>query len=184
MVLARRAIELLAARECPTIVTVSQNAPTVWRQEVDEPFEQALERWREMGVRCYQPLDFDAPIASGSFRVSGMLVLPCSVGAVGAIAAGLSTNLLQRAADCAIKEGRRLVLVPRESPLSAIHLENLLKLARLGVRIVLPVPAFYTRPRTLDDVVDQIVGRALDALGVPDALDTRFVYRGDGRGEG
>ncbi len=178
MVLASKTIELLAERGYPVIVTASQNARRVWRQETDEPFEQALSRWQAAGVRYYQPFEFDAPVASGSFPIAGMLVLPCSVGTVGAIAAGLSTNLLQRAADCAIKEGRRLVLVPRESPLSAIHLENMLKLSRLGVRIVLPVPAFYTRPATLDDVVDQIVGRALEALGVPDALDPRFVYSG------
>lgn len=183
MVLARRAIDLLAERGYPVIVTASQNARRVWRQETDEPFDRALARWQAAGVRYYQPFEFEAPIASGSYPIAGMLVLPCSVGTVGAIAAGLSTNLLQRAADCAIKEGRRLVLVPRESPLSAIHLENLLKLSRLGVRIVLPVPAFYTRPRTLEDVVDQIVGRALEAVGVPDALDARFVYTGEKRGE-
>ena len=182
MVLAGRAIDLLAERGYSVIVTASQNARRVWRQETEEPFEKALRRWRAAGVSYFQPFELDAPIASGSYPIAGMLVMPCSVGTVGAIASGLSTNLLQRAADCTIKEGRRLVLVPRESPLSAIHLENLLKLSRLGVRIVLPVPAFYTLPRTLEDVVDQIVGRALDAVGVPDALDPRFVYRGGDAG--
>lgn len=179
MVLAQRAVDRLAERGFPVVVTASQSARLVWQQELDESFDQVLERWRGMGIRSFEPLDFAAPIASGTYPVAGMLVLPCSMGTVGALAAGLSTNLLQRAADCAMKEGRRLVLVPRESPLSAIQLENLLKLARLGVRIVLPVPSFYTRPSTLDDVIDQIVGRALDALGIPEALEPRFVYRGD-----
>jgi 4-hydroxy-3-polyprenylbenzoate decarboxylase len=178
MVLARRAIDLLTERGYPVVVTVSQNARMVWRQEADESFDLALERWTRRGVRFFQPLDLAAPIASGSYPVAGMLVIPCSMGTVAGISAGLSTNLLQRAADCAIKEGRRLVLVPRESPLSAIHLENLLKLARIGVRIVLPVPAFYTQPRTLDDVIDQIARRSLDALGVPGILDSRFIYTG------
>ncbi len=149
-----------------------------------EDFESTRAAWCATGqVRCYQPFDFSAPIASGSYPVSGMLVLPCSMSTVAAIASGASTNLVQRAADCVLKEGRRLVLVPRESPLSAIHLENLLKLARLGVRVVLPVPAFYTLPRGLDDVLDQMVGRTLEALGVPGALDERFVWEGSGFAE-
>lgn len=184
MVLARRAVDWLVAHGYPVVVTASAHSRKVWRQELDEEFESVRAAWTSTGrVRSYQPFDFAAPIASGSYPISGMLVLPCSMGTVAAIANGLSTNLVQRAADCALKEGRRLVLVPRESPLSAIHLENLLKLARLGVRIVLPVPAFYTRPRSLDDVIDQMVGRSLDALGVPSALDERFVWPGLPPGE-
>jgi len=176
--LARQAVEWLAGHGYPVIVTASANAREIWRQELGEPLETALTAWRSRDVRFYRPDDFAAPIASGSYPVAGMIVVPCSMGTAAAIASGLSTNLLQRAADCCLKEGRRLVLVPRETPLSAIHLENLLKLARLGVAIVPPVPAFYTRPRDLDEVVAQVVGRALSALGVPGALDSRFVYEG------
>src|SRR3990172_6215428 len=108
MVLARRAIDLLVERGYPVVVTASQNARKVWRQETEQSFEQALEGWRSRGVRVFQPFDFAAPIASGSYPIAGMLVIPCSMGTVAGISAGLSTNLLQRAADCAIKEGRGL----------------------------------------------------------------------------
>lgn len=176
--LARQAVEWLASHGYSVIVTASANAREIWRQELGEPLEDELVAWRSRGLRFYESDDFAAPIASGSYPVAGMIVVPCSMGTAAAIASGLSTNLLQRAADCTLKEGRRLVLVPRETPLSAIHLENLLKLARLGAAIVPPVPAFYTRPRDLDEVVAQVVGRALAALGVPGALDSRFVYEG------
>lgn len=178
-VLARHAVEWLVDHGYPVVVTASANAREIWHQELGEDLEAAQAAWSARGdVRCFPADDFAAPVASGSYPVAGMIVIPCSVGTAAAIANGVSANLLQRAADCCLKEGRRLVLVPRETPLSAVHLENLLKLARLGVRIVPPVPAFYTRPRDLDDVVAQIVGRALAALGVPDALDPRFVYQG------
>ncbi len=176
--LARQTVEWLVAHGYAVAVTASANARAIWRQELGEDFEAPRTAWERRGVRCYRPDDFGAPIASGSYPVAGMIVVPCSIGTAAAIASGLSTNLLQRAADCCLKEGRRLVLVPRETPLSAVHLENLLKLARLGVRIVPPVPAFYTHPRDLDEVVAQIVGRALTALDVPGALDSRFVYQG------
>lgn len=176
--LARAAVERLDALGHEVVVVATQPAREVWRQEIGGPFAEWQGRLGRRGVRFFDASDFAAPIASGSYPVDGMIVIPCSVGTVAAIAQGNAANLLQRAADCAIKEGRRLVLVPREAPLSPIHLQNLLRLARLGVRIVPPVPAFYTRPRTLDDVVDQIAGRALASLGVPNALDARFIYEG------
>jgi 4-hydroxy-3-polyprenylbenzoate decarboxylase len=108
-----------------------------------------------------------------------MIVIPCSMRTVSAIALGSSTNLLERAADVVLKEGRPLVLVPREAPLSAIHLENMLKLARLGVRIVPPMPQFYLRPQTADEVVDRIVRRCLAVLGVAEALPPEMRWRGD-----
>ena len=173
--LGSRAVEWLIANGYPTIVTTTGAVEEVWRQEIGEELSVSVESWRERGVRVFGPKEMAAPIASGSFPVSGMLVAPCSMATVSAIANGASTNLLQRAADCTIKEGRRLVLVPRETPLSAIHLENLLKLARLGVRIVPPIPAFYTGAASLDTIIDQIVSRALTALGLAEAL-TPYVY--------
>ena len=95
-----------------------------------------------------------------------MLVAPCSMDTLSAIAHGRSTNLLERAADVTLKEGRPLVLIPRESPLSPIHLENMLKLSKIGVRIVLPVPAFYQKPASLDEVIEDVAGRAIGALGI------------------
>lgn len=118
--------------------------------------------------------DLSAPIASGSFRHDGMVIIPCSMKAVAAIAGGISTGLLERAADVALKEGRRLLLVPRETPLSAIHLENLLKLARLGVAVMPPVPAFYSRPATVDDIVGNFVGRVFDRLDIENTLASRW----------
>lgn len=126
-------------------------------------------------VQAYSPKDLAAPIASGSFPVAGMAIVPCSMGTLGAIANGLSQNLIHRAADCMIKEGRRLVLAPRETPLSAIHLENMLKLARLGVRIVPAMPGFYSGARQIEDLVAFMVGKVLDQLDIAHACYPRWV---------
>lgn len=126
----------------------------------------------------YAEDDFLAPMASGSSAPDAMVICPCSMGSLGRVAAGLSGNLIERTADVAIKEGRPLLLVPRETPLSAIHLENMLKLARLGVRIIPAMPGFYGGPQTLDDLVNFVVGKVLDQLGVEHGL-----YRRWGAGE-
>ncbi|OLR95321.1 UbiX family flavin prenyltransferase [Actinokineospora bangkokensis] len=110
--------------------------------------------------------DLAAPIASGSFRTDGMVVVPCSMKTLAAIRTGHGDGLIPRAADVTIKEGRKLVLVTREMPLSPIHLDNMLTLARMGVVIAPPAPAFYTRPTTLDDLVTHIAARTLDQLGI------------------
>ncbi len=110
--------------------------------------------------------DQGAPISSGSFLTMGMVVVPCSARTLAAIAHGTGDNLIHRAADVVLKERRRLVLAVRESPLSEIHLENMLKLSRMGVVILPPVPAFYNHPRTIDDVVDHTVARMLDVFGL------------------
>lgn len=115
-----------------------------------------------------------SPVASGSGAPSTMVVVPCSTGTLSAIATGASNNLIERAADVAIKEQRQLILVPRETPLSAIHLENMLKLARLGVTIMPAAPGFYNQPQTVDEMVDFIVARILDQLGVAQTLVPRW----------
>lgn len=151
------------------VVTCTPAGQRVWREELGESFEAFVGRCsREFPLEVIDVEDIGASIASGRRPTRGMLVVPCSMDTVSAIAHGRSTNLLERAADVTLKEGRRLVLVPRESPLSPIHLENMLKLAQIGVRIVLPVPAFYLRPSTLLEVVDDVVARALGALGIHD----------------
>lgn len=114
----------------------------------------------------HKPGDLGASISSGSFRTEGMLIAPCSVKTLAAIANGYAEDLIARAADVVLKERRRLVLMVREAPLSEIHLENMLKLARMGASIVPPVPGFYNRPKTLDEAVDHIVTRALDQIGL------------------
>ena len=122
----------------------------------------------------YDVENISAAIASGSFRMDAMVVVPCSMKTAGSIAHGISDNLLTRAADVALKEGRPLILVPRETPMHAIHLENLLKLAQTGVRIMPACPGFYHRPQTLDDLVDMMVGKICDMLGVEHQLFARW----------
>jgi len=133
----------------------------------------------EEDIRCLvhalHPVeDLAAPIASGSFRVDAMAVVPCSMRSLAAIASGLADNLLCRAADVVIKERKNLVLAVRESPFSAIHLENMLKLARLGVGIVPASPGFYHKPRTIDDLTAIMTGRILDSMGIPNDCFTRW----------
>ncbi|TMR96830.1 non-oxidative hydroxyarylic acid decarboxylases subunit B [Nonomuraea basaltis] len=115
----------------------------------------------------YGPDDQAAPISSGSFLTGGMVIAPCSMKTLAGIRTGYAEGLVARAADVVIKEGRRLVLVPRETPLSEIHLENMLALSRMGVRMVPPMPAFYNHPRSVDDIVDHVVARVLDQLELP-----------------
>ncbi len=117
--------------------------------------------------------DIAAPIASGSFRTEGMIIAPCSMGTMGSIAAGISRNLIHRAADVCIKERRKLVLVPRDTPLSSIHLENMLKLSRLGVCILPAMPGFYHFPKTVDDQINFVVTKLLDQFDI----DTKLIKR-------
>ncbi|NWL87309.1 MULTISPECIES: UbiX family flavin prenyltransferase [unclassified Paenibacillus] len=127
------------------------------------------------GDCVYHPInDIGASIASGSYLVEGMIVMPCSMGTLSSIANGTSDNLMARAADVMLKEARPLVLVPRETPLHAIHLENMLKLARLGVRIIPAMPAFYFGPTSIDDLVSFLVGKVLDNLRIEHALFKRW----------
>jgi 4-hydroxy-3-polyprenylbenzoate decarboxylase len=122
----------------------------------------------------YDDANFHSPLASGSSAPDAMVVAPCSMGSLARIAAGLSGTLLERAADVMLKEGRPLLLLPRETPFSAIHLENMLKLARLGVRIIPAMPGFYGHPQTVDEMVDFVVGKLLDQLGGEHGLYKRW----------
>jgi flavin prenyltransferase len=128
---------------------------------------------RALAHKAYAPADVGAAIASGSFRTRGMVIAPCSIRTMAEIATGTTSSALTRAADVVLKERRPLVLMLRETPLHAGHLENLLKLARLGAVIAPPVPAFYIRPKSVDDLVDHAVGRVLDLLD----LDTDLPHR-------
>ena len=118
-----------------------------------------------LATTVYPPGDMGAAISSGSFRTDGMIIVPCSAKTLAAIAHGFGDNLIHRAADVILKERRTLVLAIREAPLSDIHLENMLKLSRMGVVILPPMPAFYNHPRTIDDLVDHTVARMLDSFG-------------------
>jgi 4-hydroxy-3-polyprenylbenzoate decarboxylase len=115
-----------------------------------------------------------ASVASGSYLVEGMVILPCSMGTLSGIAHGSSGNLLERSADVMLKEGRKLLIVPRETPLHAIHLENMLTLARMGCRIIPAMPAFYQQPQTISDMVDFLVGKVMDNMGLHHTLFARW----------
>mgnify|MGYP001031014006 CR=1 FL=1 len=118
--------------------------------------------------------DFFAPVASGSSAPDAVVICPCSMGTAGRIAAGLSDNLLERVADVALKERRRLLLVPRETPFNTLHLENLLRLSRAGAQILPAMPGFYHQPQALADLVDFVVGKVLDSLGIEHRLFKRW----------
>jgi 4-hydroxy-3-polyprenylbenzoate decarboxylase len=123
----------------------------------------------------YHPVaNIGATVASGSFRTKGMVVIPCSMGTLSGIAHGSSDNLLERTADVMLKEGRKLILVPRETPLHAIHLENMLTLTRMGVRMIPAMPAFYNRPRSIDEMVDFLVGKVMDSMEIDHSLYRRW----------
>ncbi len=125
-------------------------------------------------MTVYDPNDWHAPYASGSAKVDAYVICPCSMGTLGAIAGGTMSNLIQRAASVALKEGRKLVLVPRETPLSTIHLQNMLTLRQAGATILFAAPGFYHGAETVDDLVDFVVGRCLDQLGLEHALVKRW----------
>ncbi len=182
--LARATIDRLLEADRPVVASASPAARMVWRQEVDESFGSAIERWVDAGDFTYYPSgDLTAPIASGTFPAHGMAIVPASMSTVAAVAHGLADNLVRRAADVCLKERRPLVLVPRETPLTATHLDNMAALARAGATILPPEPAFYLGQRTIDDVVDFVAGRTLVALGVLDALPEQMRYDGpDGGG--
>jgi 4-hydroxy-3-polyprenylbenzoate decarboxylase len=143
--------------------------------ETPEAIEKRIRKFASAkGIFYYDEANFESPVASGSFRTDGMFVVPCSMKSLSGIANGYSNGLIERAADVTIKEGRRLVLAPREMPFSAIHLENMLKLARLGVKIAPPVMGFYHGPKTLDDMVDFVAGKILDAMGIEHDIYKRW----------
>lgn len=134
-------------------------------------------------LRLHRLNNLAAPPASGSYLQAGMIIVPCSMGTLGAIASGAGTNLIHRAADVTMKEGRRLIIVPRESPYNSIHLENMLRLSHAGARILPASPAFYHRPQTITEMADHLVFRILDQLSVPHSQATRWGGGGGQQGK-
>ena len=176
-ILAKRTIDLLIDNNIPVVVTCTSAARMVWQEEMEQTFQSTVAKWSEYPEFSYCQIgDLKASIASGTTPTTGMIVTPCSTGTLAAIANGLSTNLLQRAADVCLKEKRKLVLVPRETPLSAIHLENMLKVARLGVTVLPPEPAFYLKPESVEDIVEYIVAKSIDALSVSGFMNANLRY--------
>jgi 4-hydroxy-3-polyprenylbenzoate decarboxylase len=157
-----RLLQLLQGAGVETHLVVSRWGARTLAHET--PY--TLEEVRALATRSYAAGDEGAAISSGSFVTLGMVVAPCSMRTLAAIACGAGDNLIHRAADVTLKERRRLVLVAREAPLSDVHLENMLKLSRAGAVVMPPVPAFYNRPRTLEDIVNHVVARTLDQFGI------------------
>ena len=146
-----------------------------WAQRtIEHETNYTLEQVRALASVVHSQGDMGATISSGSFLTEGMVVIPCSVRTLGGIASGYGEHLVHRAADVVLKERRKLVLVVRETPLSEVHLENMLKLSRMGVVMLPPMPAFYNHPQTVDDVVNHIVGRVLDQFGIPAPFEKRW----------
>ncbi len=168
------------------VLLLTRSGLDVLRYETGLEWEGTLSQRRQLmrdyfdgssRLEHYDEQDLFAPVASGSSAPAAVVVAPCSMGAAGRIAGGMSGNLIERVADVALKEGRPLLLVPRETPLNQIHLENLLRLARTGARIVPAMPAFYQRPQSVADMVDFVVGKVLDTLGIPHKLFQRWAER-------
>jgi 4-hydroxy-3-polyprenylbenzoate decarboxylase len=156
-----RLLQELNRRKVETLAIMTRNAEKILKCELGKTPEDIY----GLATEHYDIDDLTASVASGSQPFDGMIVVPCSMGSVAAIAGGVSRNLLLRVAEVCIKEGRPLILVPRESPVSVIHLENLLKLSRAGVIIMPACPGFYHRPKTIEALVDFMVGRILVRLG-------------------
>jgi flavin prenyltransferase len=163
---ARMLLHTLSQDKVHIHLVASQAGKLVYNFEIGKSLDDDL----PSGISVYDENDFTAPFASGSFKSEGMAVVPCTMGTLAAIANGISQNLIHRAADVCLKEGHRLVLVPRETPLNAIHLRNMLRLARAGGIILPAMPGFYHQPRAVDDLVRFVVARIVEQLNLPQNL--------------
>lgn len=176
-----RLIDYLLKKGFKVHLTASSDGISIIKDEVgidlsgdESKVNESIKKRFGKGIRYFDETNLNAPISSGSVYLDGMVVIPCSMKALSAIAHGFSSNLIERAADVTIKERRRLIIVPRETPLSSIHLRNMLALAEMGVHIIPAMPAFYHNPKSIDQMVDFIVGRVLDSLGIQNNLFTRW----------
>jgi len=176
----KRLVEVLLEKEESVVLLISKAARLVMKEELglDTAQPQFLSSLFPPQlcdrIAYYAPDDLTAPTASGSFRTRGMVVIPCAMGFIGAVASGVSRNLLERTADVMLKENRPLILVPRDMPLSGIHLQNMLKLSRYGARIAPAAPGFYHHPKNMNDLIDFVVGKVLDLMGVDHQLFKRW----------
>lgn len=182
---AQKTLQLLAASGIVTTINLimSSVVPTVAQVELGvnlkEPNAEKINKWlglekKSKLIRLWRLDNLAAKPSSGSNKQAGMIIVPCSMGTLGAIASGAGTNLIHRAADVCLKEGRKLVIVPRETPFNAIHLENMLRLARAGARILPASPGFYHRPKTIDELVNHLCFRILDQFDIPHSRKTEW----------
>ena len=178
-VMARSMVDALLRRDIPTVALCSNAGRLVWQEEMGEHFNDTLIEWQEHPAFTHYPInDLRAPVASGTYPTAGMVIMPASMNSIASLAVGLSGNLLLRSADVCLKERRPLVLVPRETPLHSIHLNNMLTLSRMGAMVVPPEPAFYLKPQSLNDIVDFVVARVFVALGLDQAMPENMQYLG------
>jgi flavin prenyltransferase len=182
---AHRTLQLLAASGVVETVNLimSGTAATVAQVEMGanlkDPSPEKINAWLGLEpdsklIRFWRLDNLAAKPSSGSNKQAGMIIVPCSMGTLGAIASGAGTNLIHRAADVCLKEGRKLVVVPRETPLNAIHLENMLKLSHAGARILPAMPGFYHRPKSIDELVDHLCYRIIDQFDIPHQRKTQW----------
>jgi len=162
----KRMLEVLRSKNVETHLIISKAGEKVIEHELDT----SKSNLKKLANYVYDMDDWSAPIVSGSFKTDGMVIIPCSVKTLAGIAHGYSDNIILRAADVTLKEKRKLIIVPRETPLSAIHLRNMLELAEENVTIVPAMPAYYHEPKGIDDLVDFVVGKVLDLLGIKHTL--------------
>jgi len=170
VVYGRRLLEVLREKKVETHLIISKAAEKVIENELG----MSKKDFAGLTTHVYDMDDLTAPLMSGSFKTDGMVIIPCSMKTLAGIAHGFADNLILRAADVALKEKRRLVVVPRETPLNVVHLRNMLEVAKLGVFVVPAMPAFYCKPEKISDLVDFVVGRVLDCLGVEHSLFKRW----------
>ena len=164
---ARELLKALNRAGAEVSVVASDVAKIVWADELGENLKDA-------GYKLYGPKDFKAPFASGSAPYDQMVVIPCSMGTLGRIAHGVADDLISRAADVFLKEGRKLILVPRETPFHLIHVENLKQVMLAGAIVIPACPSFYSKPKSVLEVVNTVVARVLDRMGVPNELSPRY----------
>ena len=159
----------------PAFPIIKTETAIDWAGKTDAETEKKIQTYySSKKIRYFSETNLAAPIASGSFITDGMFVVPCSMKTLSGIAQGYASNLIVRAADVTLKESRRLILSPREMPFSAIHLEHMLKLSRMGAKIAPPVPAYYHKPENINDIVDFVVGKILDSAGIKHTLFKRW----------
>lgn len=170
VIYAKRLLEVLKAKNIETHLTISKAAEKVIAYEL----EMSKEDFEKLSTHAYSVDDLGVPILSGSFKTDGMIIIPCSMKTLAGISHGYSANVVLRAADVALKEKRKLVLVVRETPLNIIHLRNMLDLAKQGVIILPAMPAYYHKPKTVDALADYVVGKVLDILEIKHDLFKRW----------
>jgi len=172
----KRLLEVLRKKKIETHLIISRTGEKIIEHELGI----TRSRIEKLANYTYEEDDLAAPLASGTFLTDGMVIIPCSTKTLAGIAHGYSENLILRAAEVTLKERRKLILVPRETPLSVVHLRNLLELAIQGVIIIPAMPAFYHRPKDINELVNFVVGKVLDSLGITHELFKRWTSKGDG----